>query len=380
MFLRRWLPLPLLFGIGVYAHAEQEPAAVNSGVGGTAGFQGVVLSGQVTRAAQNSITVNITNTCFGTNLRSVSNPIARGATVEFNVAINDKGTIKNFFVKYPSDVVSNAGNDTVTDITGANVSPGVTASFAGNSVRMVVPISVTTTVDEEGNISEDFDVKLHGTSFTQRFAPKAGQEYMGTDGPLSASVYTSSSKDGRQYSVSAFFPGENGYCGGYFSPLMVFFDDNRPRFDGHSEFPLNPSGKTSWPEKKAPGAFVAIDRDGDKKITKVDELFGNEGEKFKNGFEALREFDSNGDGVIDKNDKDFAKLLLWFDKNGDGKSQASELVPLKSRIKSISLKYDDSAKTPFGSRAEARERSTFVFVEKGKEKQGSIIDMWFSPQ
>ncbi|KHD88323.1 MAG: hypothetical protein OM95_09250 [Bdellovibrio sp. ArHS] len=380
MFLRRWLSLPLLFGIGVYAQAEQQPAAVNSGVGGTAGFQGVVLSGQVTRAAQNSITVNITNTCFGTNLRSVSNPIARNATVELNLAINDKGTVKQYFVRYPSDVVSKAGNDTVVALTGENVTSGVVASYAGNSVRMVIPVTVTSMVDEEGNISEDFDVKLHGTSFTQKFAPHAGQQYMGTNGPLSASVYTSASKDGRQYNVSAFFPGENGYCGGYYSPLMVFFDDQRPRFEGKSQFPLNPSGKTSWPEAKAPGAFVALDRDGDKKITKADELFGNEGEKFKNGFEALKELDSNGDGVIDKNDKDFAKLLLWFDKNGDGKSQASELVPLKSRIKSISLQYDESAKTPFGARAEARERSTFVFIEKGKEKQGSIVDVWFSPE
>ncbi|WP_374030776.1 hypothetical protein [Bdellovibrio bacteriovorus] len=123
-----------------------------------------------------------------------------------------------------------------------------------------------------------------------------------------------------------------------------------------------------------------MDRNGDGQITTEDELFGNQGDKFKNGFEALREFDSNKDGVIDKGDKDFAKLSLWFDKNGDGKVQKGELVPLKSRVESVSLKYDDSAVSGIADRAEIREKSTFVFVEKGKKKEGRVIDLWFSPK
>ena len=256
----------------------------------------------------------------------------------------------------------------------------MTASYAGNNVRVNIPINFTTKVDEEGNISSDFDVKLHSVRFWQTFDPGYQEkEFMGKNGELSSNVYTSNSRDGKQYSISAFFPGENKFCGGYFSPLMVFFDDKRPQFKAVTSFPLNPSGKTMWPEKGAPGAFIAVDRNGDKKITTEDELFGNQGDKFQNGFEALRTFDSNGDGVIDASDKDFAKLLLWFDRNGDGVSQASELVPLKSRIKSISLKYDASAKVPMGDRAEIRERSTFVFKEKGKEKQGTVADIWFAP-
>ncbi|WP_374027441.1 EF-hand domain-containing protein [Bdellovibrio bacteriovorus] len=382
MFWLRWAcATAMVVSSTANAQTEQQPAAVNSGAGGSAGFQGVVLSGQAARASVDGITVNISNTCFGTNLRHVSNPLSPISSVLVKLTLREKGALKTYTVKYPANVVTQAGNDAqVTQV--SDVTAGVKAQYAGNSVRVILPVNFTTTVDEEGNISNDFEAKLEAVSFDQVFAPgqKQGGAYMGYNGPLSASVYTSNSKDGKQYSVSAFFPGENGYCGGYFSPLMVFFDDKMPNFTAVTDFPLNPTGKTMWPEAGAPGAFIAVDRNGDGQITTEDELFGNQGDKFKNGFEALREFDSNKDNVIDKNDKDFAKLSLWFDKNGDGKVQKGELVPLKSRIESVSLKYDDSAVSGIADRAQIREKSTFVFVEKGKKKEGRVIDLWFSPK
>lgn len=383
MFLMRWLCAPLILGAFINAQAsEQQPAAVNSGAGGAAGFQGVVLSGQATRASQEGITINVSNSCFGTNLRSVSNPISPRSSVIMYVTLNDKGALRQYSVKYPAKVVSMAGNDKVILIPNEDTSgSGLVASYAGNNVRISVPITFTTKVDEEGNISDDFDVKLQSVRFVQQFDPDvaSGGQYMGHNGDLSGSIYRSNSKDGKQYSIAAYFPGENGFCGGYFSPLMVFFDDKRPQFSAEVDFPLNPSGNTMWPEKGAPGAFIAVDRNGDQKIT-VEELFGNQGDAVKNGFEALREFDSNKDDVIDAKDKDFAKLLLWFDRNGDAVVQKGELVPLKSRIKSVSLKYDATTTSAIGDRAEVRERSTFIFIEKGKERQGAVIDMWFAPR
>ncbi|WP_347358969.1 EF-hand domain-containing protein [Bdellovibrio sp.] len=379
MFMRKGLcaAAVLVASGAVSAQTEQQPAAVNSGAGGSAGFQGVVLSGQATRASSDGVTINVANTCFGTNLRHVSNPISPASDIEMQITMNIKGAMKTYTVVYPSDVVMRAGDSNVVVIK----SDTVKASYAGNNVRIVLPINFNTTVDEQGNISDDFEAKLEAIKFNQTFAPgRALQQYMGYNGPLSATVYTSGSKDGRQYSISAFFPGENGYCGGYFSPLMVFFDDKLPQFSASVDFPLNPTGKTMWPEAGAPGAFIAVDRNGDGLITTEDELFGNQGDKYKNGFEALREFDSNKDDVIDKKDKDFAKLLLWFDKNGDGKVQKGDLVPLKSRIESVSLKYDASAVGSVADRAEIREKSTFVFKEKGKKKEGRVIDMWFSPK
>lgn len=369
----------LLAGFSAMAQTQQ-PAAVNSGAGSSAGFQAVVLSGQASRTGQQGITINISNTCFGTNLRSVSNPLAPTSTVHLRFVLNDKGVMRSYSVKYPANVVLNSGSSDVQAIAAGNIEGSLSASYAGNSVRINVPISFTTTVDEHGEISDDFDVKLQSYSFDQILNSSAGvRQYMGNNGPLSASVYSSASKDGRQYSVSAFFPGENGFCGGYYSPLMVFFDDKRPSFTSDVDFPLNPSGRTKWPEKGSVGAFIVMDHDGDGKISKESELFGNEGERFANGFESLRQYDSNNDGVIDANDKDFDKLLLWFDKNGDGVSQKSELVALKSRIKAISLKYDASTIRAVGDRAEFREKSTFTFVEKGKEKKGVVVDVWFAP-
>ncbi|UOF01447.1 EF-hand domain-containing protein [Bdellovibrio reynosensis] len=381
MFGKKIFFIPMIAAVVSPAYAEQEPASVNSGAGATAGFQGVVLSGQASRAGESGISINISNSCFGTNLRHVSNPIAPTSDVVFYLTLNDKGTLRQYTVKYPARVVSMAGNESVMAIPGGDVSGGATASYAGNNVRINIPINFTTKVDEAGNISDDFDVKLQSVRFKQEFAPGQGArgEYMGYNGDLSGNVYTSNSKDGKNYSVSAFFPGENGFCGGYFSPLMVFFDDKRPQFSATVDFPLNPSGQTMWPEKGSPGAFIALDRDGNKKITKAEELFGNQGDKFANGFEVLKELDSNKDSVIDAKDADFAKLLLWSD-NGDGVSAAKELVPLKSKVKSISLKYEAGTVNALGDRAEVRERSTFVFVEKGKEKQGVVLDMWFAPR
>ncbi|MFV3408852.1 EF-hand domain-containing protein [Bdellovibrio bacteriovorus] len=382
MFWLRWAcATAMVVSSTANAQTEQQPAAVNSGAGGSAGFQGVVLSGQAARASVDGIVVNISNTCFGTNLRHVTNPLSDISDISVKLTLREKGALKTYTVKYPANVVTQTGDDAqVTQV--SDVTAGVKAQYAGNSVRVILPVNFTTKVDEEGNISNDFEAKLEAVSFDQIFAPgkATGKQYMGYTGPLSASVYTSNSKDGKQYSVSAFFPGENGYCGGYFSPLMVFFDDKMPNFTGVTDFPLNPTGKTMWPEAGAPGAFIAVDRNGDGQITTEDELFGNQGDKFKNGFEALREFDSNKDNVIDKNDKDFAKLQLWFDKNGDGKVQKGELVSLKSRIESVSLKYDDSAVSGIADRAQIREKSTFVFVEKGKKKEGRVIDLWFSPK
>ncbi|HNT88899.1 MAG TPA: hypothetical protein PKL84_13635, partial [Candidatus Hydrogenedentes bacterium] len=87
-------------------------------------------------------------------------------------------------------------------------------------------------------------------------------------------------------------------------------------------------------------AFLAIDRDGDGRITNGRELFGEQNGA-TNGFEELRKLDSNGDGVIDRLDRDFDKLLLWRD-NGNGISEPGELLTLgQAGIASISLGYQN---------------------------------------
>ncbi len=384
MMLPHWLIVPsiALFAAGAFAQVVQQPSSVNSGVGANAGFQGVVLSGQVTRATQNAVVINVANSCFGTNLRQVSNPLSPLSSVRMNFTLNDKGTLKNYSVLYPATLVMKSGSDNIVKLGASQVSPAsLNAQYTGNNLRITVPIPFEVTVTESGEMSDNWNVQLASVNFEQIFEPGAAAtgQYMGRNGVLSASVSKSASKDGRQFNIGAHFPGEAGFCGGYFSPLMVFFDDQRPQFTAKVEFPLNPTGQTMWPEAGSPGAFIVFDRDGDGKIQTAEELFGAIEGKYKNGFESLREFDSNGDGVIDKKDKNFKKLKLWYDRNANGKTDKKELVNLSSKIKSISLQYDASTTNGIQDRAEVRERSTFEFIDKRQLKKGAVLDMWFAP-
>ncbi|WP_408096423.1 hypothetical protein ACJVC5_15395 [Peredibacter sp. HCB2-198] len=186
----------------------------------------------------------------------------------------------------------------------------------------------------------------------------------------------------RSFTTQVKFPGSEGFCGGYYSPLMFFFDKQVPKFDGVSLFPLygvKEGTRVNWPEKDAPGYFLAKLGKGETTITKNSQLFGQD-DKHENGFLALGVYDKNKDGVIDAKDEVFNSLQLWNDKNGDGQSDASELQPLKSRgIASISLKYSTRDVTKFEDRARAREKSKFTYVENGKTKTGDVFDVWLAP-
>ena len=57
----------------------------------------------------------------------------------------------------------------------------------------------------------------------------------------------------------------------------------------------------------------------------------------KNGFESLKEFDSNNDGIIDEKDKEFTNLLLWQDKNFNGISKTDELIKLSDKAEFTNL-------------------------------------------
>jgi hypothetical protein len=76
-------------------------------------------------------------------------------------------------------------------------------------------------------------------------------------------------------------------------------------------------------------AFLAMDRDGDGRITSGRELFGDAGGA-ADGFADLARFDENRDGRITEADGVFPRLRLFRDTNLDGVGEKDELTTLKN--------------------------------------------------
>ena len=150
------------------------------------------------------------------------------------------------------------------------------------------------------------------------------------------------------------------------------------KVDG-THFDLDVNGyaeKINW--TKTDG-YLCLDLNGNNKIDNGRELFGDstlleDNKEAKNGFEALAQYDLNGDGVIDSNDEIFDKLKIWVDTNGNGDS-TGELVSLKELgIISISLNFETNAEK-INSEAHITDVASVVF-EDGTIR--NIGELWVS--
>ena len=126
------------------------------------------------------------------------------------------------------------------------------------------------------------------------------------------------------------------------TPIVLDLDRNGiqtiARENSTGTFDLLGTGKgihSGW--ISAGDAFLAVDLNGDGKITSVSELFGgyNKGD----GFAKLADYDSNGDGVVDARDAAFGQLRVWQDLNGNHQTDEGELRSL-SEAGVASLKVD----------------------------------------
>lgn len=172
----------------------------------------------------------------------------------------------------------------------------------------------------------------------------------------SVTTYSSSSSSNTTYNYGGVYY-RYGYYGTsyYTSPLVLDLKANRkletiaPNMS-NAMFDLQGSGlkqKVGWIAKDT--GLLALDLNGNGKIDSGRELFGDftklkSGGLASNGYQALGQYDSNKDGVINSKDKVFSKLVLWVDGNADGITQKGELKSLsKLGITGISVNYEQAA-------------------------------------
>jgi len=123
------------------------------------------------------------------------------------------------------------------------------------------------------------------------------------------------------------------------SPILVNLGQGPWRFLGAALFDLQGHGQAalwSWPDGQL--AFLALDINDNGVIDNGRELFGDQIDT--NGFERLRDFDSNHDGVVNPMDDIWPHLQLWLDANRNGVTDAGELTTVnESQIVEFSLDY-----------------------------------------
>jgi len=171
------------------------------------------------------------------------------------------------------------------------------------------------------------------------------------------------------------------------TPIVLVFEGDMPvalrRDDGRAHFDLAARGepsaeRTDWPSAATP--WLALDRDGDGRITSGEELFGSAtplaSGHAQDGFEALADLDANHDGRIDDRDSGFRQLVVWFDRDGDRVSNAGELQSLASLgVRSLDLTYRSSPRCDARGNCEV-ERAEFAWTDPtGRVRTGTMVDV-----
>ena len=134
------------------------------------------------------------------------------------------------------------------------------------------------------------------------------------------------------------------------TPIVIDVLGNGVRLSGIDAavaFDLNANGlleRIAWTAADSDDSLLALDRDGDSRITSGAELFGSvtpqAASNNLNGYRALAALDANGDGLIDARDPLYSSLRLWRDTDHDAESAPGELSALASRgIRSLSVDY-----------------------------------------
>lgn len=179
-----------------------------------------------------------------------------------------------------------------------------------------------------------------------------------------------------------------------YSPLVLdFMSVGKPLFSSVSEsgvkFDLDGDGRaerTGWIAGYRDVGLLSLDLNGNGKIDNGSELFGEgtvmkaTGRKGADGYTALAQHDSNKDGFIDSQDKIFDKLMVWFDRDHNGKSSADELVPVaKTGVSRIGLSYKNlQGEDRFVNGNELRTTAKFWGPQQCGKAGCNSYDVYFS--
>jgi hypothetical protein len=101
--------------------------------------------------------------------------------------------------------------------------------------------------------------------------------------------------------------------------------------------------RVAWTEPATDVPFLALDRDGDRRITNGRELIGDRTlPGVTNAPHALRQLAGRfgSPALLDSDNPLFAKIRLWRDANHNGKSEARELHPAEEELSVIGLGYE----------------------------------------
>ena len=129
-------------------------------------------------------------------------------------------------------------------------------------------------------------------------------------------------------------------------------------------------------------ALLVRDLNGNGRIDDGNELFGNHtdlanGSNAANGFAALATLDANRDGQVNAQDgSGWSSLRLWRDLNGNGLSEAGELVSLQDAgISSLGTAYSGNANPTDAQGNQHRQLGSFT---RADGSTGAMHDVWFA--
>lgn len=125
--------------------------------------------------------------------------------------------------------------------------------------------------------------------------------------------------------------------------------------------------------------LLVHDLNGDGRISDGGELFGDHtllksGQKAANGFQALAEYDDNGDGKVDAQDASYVNLQVWRDLNGNGVSDQGEMQSLdEAGVVSIDVAYANSTHVD----AHGHQHRQVASIMLGNGNASTAADVWF---